>query len=110
MTTEGKTTTMNGALMFAAIASILVAIIGTSGGIMVAIAAPIQLRVKSIETTQLRLAKNEKEEHDKVDLWIGEHDRRIEARDAAQWERIKSLEREIFGQAAPITIAPGDEP
>lgn len=101
--------THNGALMFAAIAG-LVAIIGTSGGIMVAIARPMQLRVKSIEETQIRLAHDEKEEHDKVDLWIGEHDRRIEARDASQWERIKSLERETFGHASPVTIAPGDEP
>lgn len=99
----------NGAKAFGGIAAII-AIIGTLGGIMLAITRPLSQQMTSVTETQTKETDRWQHEVDKYDAWIGEHDRRIEARDAAQWERIKSLERAIFGKALPITIEPGDEP
>ncbi len=99
----------NGAKAFGGIAAII-AIIGTIGGIMLAITRPLSQEMTSVTETQNKEVARWQLKADKFDDWKSEHDRRIEARDAAQWERIKSLERVVFGKTLPITIAPGDEP
>lgn len=38
-----------------------------------------------------------------LEAWISEHEARIRALDAAQWERIKALERITFGAPGPCS-------
>jgi hypothetical protein len=38
-----------------------------------------------------------------VEAWEKDHDKRVVGLNAAQWERIKALERKIFGQAESVT-------
>lgn len=101
--------TDDGAKTFGGIVAVL-AIIGTSAGILAAICGPMLQRMSQVEKAQEKEITRWLDKADKFDVWIGEHDRRIEARDASQWERIKSLERDVFGKSSPVTIAPGDEP
>ncbi len=49
----------------------------------------------------VRLEILEREVHEILD-WKEDHDQKIEARDASQWERILSLERTVFDKIIPI--------
>lgn len=95
----------NGAKAFGGL-MVVVAILGG----MAAIFRPMQGQIKTIQEVQSKAFDRWDSQKKVYDDWVGEHDRRIEARDAAQWERIKSLERVIFGQAYPVTQHPGEEP
>ncbi len=99
----------NGVKWFGGVMAVI-AVLGTMIGALVSVTRPMEQRLSQMETAQAISDARWSAKADKYDAWIGEHDRRIEARDASQWERIKSLEREAFGEAGIITIAPGEEP
>jgi len=63
------------------------------------IIAAFQEKLNGIETqfkAESGLRSRNESEIIRMRLWIAEHDRIIEGRDASQWERIKSLERTVF--------------
>lgn len=61
--------------------------------------------LKSLET---RLKQVEKD-RDNSQEWQDDHDLRVRGLNSAQWERIRSLERQVYGKSMPISIgeAPG---
>jgi hypothetical protein len=41
-----------------------------------------------------------------IEVWMDIHDARVREFDAAQWERIKALERNVYGQPQSVVIGP----
>lgn len=53
------------------------------------------------ELIDVRLFQLEKD-RDKGQAWQADHDPRVRGLNAAQWERIKALEREVYGKSVGI--------
>ncbi len=56
-----------------------------------------------IMTFDVRLSRLEKDT-DNSQAWMNNHDLRVRGLNSAQWERIKSLEREVYGYPMPVAI------
>lgn len=71
--------------------------------------AAMQERFKEVKTQftglreliNVRITQLEKD-RDKGQVWRADHDLRVRGLNAAQWERIKALEREVYGKSVII--------
>ncbi len=76
--------------------------------------AGMQEKFKKIETQfdglqrllDQRLSQLEKDS-DRNQEWKSDHDLRVRGLNAAQWERIRALERRVYGTPLPISIGAG---
>jgi len=62
----------------------------------------IRERIESSRETPDMLIDTLKRDVHEILAWEEDHDIKIEARDAYQWERIRSLERATFNETIPI--------
>jgi len=114
----------NGAKAFGGVIAIIALITGIG-----AIVGPMQLNQEKLESRQERMEKRlgnnlqrdieslkelmfDKFKRLEQDTgltrnWIGEHDIRIAGTDSSQWERIKALERIIYGKPRGVPFGEG---
>jgi uncharacterized membrane-anchored protein YhcB (DUF1043 family) len=83
----------NGAKAFGSVMAVLT-VIGVSIGALIAVTKPMALQIKSLEK---RLETTEKRTQT-----IDDHRTQVVAINAAQWERIRSLERIVFGKPSSV--------
>ena len=86
-------TNNNGLLKVVAAVSILLSV-------CLGVFAMVRPMSQSIENIGLNLSKDlatNEAEIIRIRNWVAEHDRIIERRDAEQWERLKALERAVYG-------------